>query len=347
MNDKTYSSNKMDDLILSSIYSYYVKYENMVDIINQQFAGSSATSVNIFIDVNDILCTTENKMVTSSPDIHLSNPLILITGLINMAAHYRQFFKTRYSCATKIYFINSIDNIIAPLYDKKYFHKRPKSKEYIVDDNLMHQICNYIYDVQYISTRVDFGTYTSFIMSYNVDNNPNIIITKDPFELQLCTKSNTFVLRPRKYRGQDTSYMANITNAFYYYNGELHLSATALTTFMALVPPNAKGFKGCGIRKSTAIDILKEYNGRFGIKYPWDTEKEFAKINNLCSKPFNVSEVANRFKAFDIGYLHLRGFKNLPESRLYNGIVNLYDPQGMKKINETFFADNPLDFEVL
>lgn len=349
------ASTKIDEAILNFIYSYYVRYNRLAQLVNSEFAGSNATEVNLLIDVGDILCKVESysKMYKVPP----SNDLVLMAGLINLVAHYRQFFKSRYSCATKIWLIDSRNNTISPLYDRSFRPKVP-SEQYLFDDTIFDAMCKYIPDVQYVYGRVDFATIASFIIGYHDSIFPYIAITKDPFEFQLCSRKNVWVLRPKKNGKDDVSYFVNNKNAIQCYIAEtfhnskeqLNIDSDLIGVVMALTRVPTRGLKSL-YTLPTAVDMLENRieSGSIPLKYPWDPDAFFKGISvcnaNCIDK--NISILTNRFKAVEMVYFQLLGYKQMPESKIYNGVINLYDPKGMQAINEKYFKDYPLDLEVL
>ena len=349
------ASAMIDDNILNFIYSYYVKYSRFTELINKEFAGSSATEVNLLIDVGDILCKVEaySRMYNVPP----SNDLVLMAGLINLVAHYRQFFKTRYGCTTKIWLIDSRDNSISPLYDKSFRPKIP-GEQYMIDGSIFDAMCRYIPDVQYVYGRVDFATIASFIIGYHDSIFPYIALTKDPYEFQLCARKNVWVLRPKKKNKDDISYLVNNTNAIYYYCKEtfkkipctMNYPTDIIGIIMALTRVPTRGLKSM-YSLDNALNILnyRISKSSVALKYPWDPQLFFNGLDQCVNRSINkdIPQLVNRFKAVDSVYFQLLGYKEMPESKIYNGIINLYDPKGMQEINEKYFKNYPLDLEVL
>ena len=341
-------SESYDNLTISTMYSYYVKYENLVSIINKEFYNSNSTNVNLFVDVHGILVNMRKNKVTI-------NQYAFIAGLINLAAHYRQFFKTRYQCTTKIWFINALDNIIPHYYSKTFNHNTDVDA---IDDNLMKQLCNYIPDIMYVTCRVDCSTMAIKISEDEKLIDPCILISKDPFEFQICEYENFYVLRPKKYRGQDTSYIVNRSNAVEYYSGDLSYGHEVIKGFDATAMPVLMALWGVPSRKVLTkfrmpkpIDLLNNYIDQYYVyRYPWDIEAFFQQLSeaNGGSIDRNIFDLINRFKAVDTVYFQSIAYESLPDYKTdYTGMVNLYDPRGMQDINEKYFKAYPLDLEVL
>lgn len=340
-------SESYDNLTISTMYSYYVRYEKLTELINKQFYNSNATNVNLFVDVHGILVNLRENKVSI-------NQYAFIAGLINLAAHYRQFFKTRYQCTTRIWFINALDNIIPHYYNKTFDHNTNVDT---IDDNIMKQLCNYIPEVAYVTCRVDCATMAVKIAKDEKLIDPCILISKDPFEFQICAYDNFYVLRPKKYKGQDTSYLVNKLNATEYYSMYISyghetvkgFDATILPVLMALwrVPSRKVLTK---FRMPKPIDLLKNYVSKYTYRYPWDIETFFQRLSEANDGIIdrNIFDLTNRFKAVDAIYFQSVAYESLPDYKTdYTGIVNLYDPRGMQEINEKYFKAYPLDLEVL
>ena len=94
---------------------------------------------------------------------------------------------------------------------------------------------------------------------------------------------------------------------------------------------------------------IRVANSSVPLKYPWDPNLFFNGLDYYVSGSINkdIPQLVNRFKAVDSVFFQLLGYKEMPESKIYNGIINLYDPKGMQEINEKYFKDYPLDLEVL
>ena len=58
-------------------------------------------------------------------------------------------------------------------------------------------------------------------------------------------------------------------------------------------------------------------------------------------------ELVCRLQACDTSIGQALAYQSTAESKLYKGIVNIYDPNGIKEINDTHFKSCPLDLNVL
>ena len=97
--------------IESILYGNYIKYDKMSELVESNFKGSTSTTVNIFIDIYSMF-----RNVHMSDSLNSNNQLILSSSIINLCAHIRHFFRSRYKVESNIYIVHS-DNI--PEYNKK------------------------------------------------------------------------------------------------------------------------------------------------------------------------------------------------------------------------------------
>lgn len=357
-----FSSVKIDDIVMNAIYGYYVKYDVLTKLINKEYAGSNANTLNLFIDVNNVLCKIED--LANRYNVNPSSNLVIMSGLINMAAHYRQFFRSRYGCATRIWLINSINNVISPLYDQSFLYAKnhPKNISTMIDGELMEMVCNYIPDVMYYQCSVEFTTGVAYIISKENNTFPSLVITKDNFAFQLAGHQNVKVLRPSKNKNGDYSYIINSDNLTQTYLQSLKSNETSvipsslIAVLMAMTRVPSRGVSSL-IHINKALELLS-----YGIlvnsnlmKYPWDPQYYFQQLSdainvnripttNIIQK--DIPFLVNRFKAIECVYFHLIGYKDMPEALMFKGMINLYDPKGVKEINEKYFKDCPLDLEV-
>ena len=96
---------------------YNIRYDKLMELIPSYFAGSSATEINLYIDITPMIkqcCCDCNVADSKDKDI------ILVSSIINMCAHYRQFFKSRLGVYAHIYIV--LSSMVTP-YNKKHVKK--------------------------------------------------------------------------------------------------------------------------------------------------------------------------------------------------------------------------------
>ena len=140
----------LDQLIIGVIRGYYIKYNRLAMLINAQFKNSSATSVDMYIDLMDIFCKVDKAITDDS--LALENPLAITSAIINLTAHYRNFFYSWYKCTTRFWIINAKSNSLSTKYFPG-FEERTLSpmmnRLYELNVETLKMLCNYINDIQY------------------------------------------------------------------------------------------------------------------------------------------------------------------------------------------------------
>lgn len=353
-----YNSANLDTLISNCIYGYYIRYDRLAQLINSEFYNSNATEVNIYIDLRDILRHVDRYIINSK--IPITNAFVLTAGIINMVAHYRNFFATRYQCTSKFWIIDSVDNVIAKKMCNE-FSVTPLSTnmQQLYDTNIgfLELICQYINNVQCERTTVDFVTKSISIDKIeNKTGNPVFLITKDPFSFQACMYPNVYILRPKKNQTGDISALIKNENAVYWYMSEISknpkiiepIPVDQLGMLMALSRVPSRHL-GTIFTLSSAQTILHNtYVSDRSNQYIWDLNK-FLDTMMRCNggRIKNIDQIRYRYLACEVVRYQGTAYESLPESKTYNGIVNLYDPRGIQSINNEYFKSCPLDLNVL
>lgn len=348
-----------NDWVLGCIHGYYVKYERLIQLVNFHFRGSDAHYIDLFIDMTDIMRKLNNFL--SSQQGIVNNGLVVASGIINMVAHYRYFFRTRYRCDTRIWIIASIDNKQAPLQFNEFVPamkslNKVTQELYTNNLDLLNIICRGIGNVQLEICNCDFATKVMQIRSYEYNTSPAICISKDPFTFQFCGSQDPYpyVLVPIKHKGIDDSIIVTRENAVDEYiraissgktDQNIHscVDSQHLSVFMGLTRVPTRSIKTM-YTVPTALKIIK--NADHG--YPYDLSYFIdTLVSRTGGKLKNPYELMARIRACDTCYLQLAGYKSSPEASMYTGIVNIYDPAGVQQINNQYFSKYPLDLNAL
>lgn len=342
------------------IGSYAVRYRTLAPMINTEYSGCGATTLNLFVDVADMLKTIARQPVDSP------NPYSITSSIINLCAHYRNFFREYYQTHTRIFLITSIlttdlNRKFLPEYNKTVFGDNPMANSIIKDSiDMLNLLVPYIEDIHFCITNYEFGVYVYDIIAYDLKEHnfscPGIVITKDIYNYQLVSDDESMVriLRPKKEGKDDTSYIINDKTAIYYYcknrrveyiNNNINSSLLSFIFAMTRLPErNLKSIHQIpatikalnqvvesGIvmnQRTTAIDYLCE---------------QMVKNTNIKIRdPFLIFQ---RFRAIDIESQYLAYCAD--SFMKYSGIKNLHDPVTVKEISMKYFKDCPLDLNVL
>lgn len=346
------------------IYGSYVKMDRLQEIVFRTFSNTSiaeATHLNVFVD----LYSTLHSVFSEHFRVNIENITDITSGIINMCGHYRKFFKGL-GVSTTFYLIYS-DNICD--FNRKFvanynelFYKKSQIKMFrdIVDNNLelLNTICPYLPNIHFIRS---IANWESSVIMANIietinDGNPNLIISRDLYPMQLCALYPwTSYLYPLKFRGQDLSLMIplnekpNFREEFWtlYIKDKLNKPKMDLDQISPLnfsVIASINGFNCRGLNLLYNLSMAKKVI--LGISNGEDIKiSDFQLLNdeNAC-KMVNVQQVIQRMKALDVSFA-LPYYKQDPESKYK--FINLNDPGTINMINAKYFEKNPLELQKL
>lgn len=347
------------------IYGSFVKMNRLEKITFETFSNTSiasATNLNIFIDLYSVLKSIFSEHYRTD----ISDYTAITSGIINMCSHYRSFFR-RLSVNTKFFIVHSFNTCdINRKFISEYndvFFKKSQIKVFndVAMNNfeLLDLICPYLPDIFFIKSSRNFESaviIANIIETIN-DGNPNLIISKDLYPLQLCTLyPYTSYLYPIKHRGGiDDSIMIPISEKqnfkYEFWNLVSNIRNVNVANFQNISPINFPLFSAMNrfpernLQSLTSIatfrNFIERVIGNKDIKIISDqlyTDLEL--ISNV-----QVSLIESRLKTLDVQFM-LPYYKNDPESKEYN-FSNLNDDSAVNMINSKFFSHNPLDLQKL
>lgn len=348
------------------IFSNCVKYDKLSELIQFAFSGSSATELDIYVDMYSVIKSLYSKNhVTDISDYNS-----LAAGFINLCAHYRDFFRKNLGVKTNFFLVASynccdMNKLLVPNYNKTIDIAR-KSNQNItqfIDYNLdlLNTLCPYLPDIYFIKSE-----YEAAVVMYNImnkryesgDKNPNLIISKDPYVYQLLSYNlDTAYLRPRKYYGEDTSTIVGAisTNAptmiellWEQFSSMHNWKYDGIGDMIPMYMSNVLAFTSVAERNIRSILNVKTIKGiirNSNIPGIQTVQTIFENNSNLPSlRSCSLELLVNRYKAIDLNFQN-EIFKDTVESKLIR-FDNLYDPKNVQHINSKYFNDN-LDLERL
>ena len=208
------------------IYSNCIKYNVLTNLIDASFKGSNDTCINIYIDLYNIV----RSLYANKYQVIIEDYLSLASGIINLAGHYKAFFKYKYKVLANIYLIwstncSSINRKLIPNYNKEMYNRLISPMHTTIDDiintniNILDLLCKYIPNIYFIHTQYESGVVMGYLINKN-NSIPNLIISKDIYPYQLLSYyPNTYYLRPYKDIMNDNNDLSMIISTPYkYYN---------------------------------------------------------------------------------------------------------------------------------
>ena len=348
--------NNVEDIL----YGSFVKMNRMQELTINTFSNTSiagATELNIFVDLYSVL----KPFFSEHYRTVITDNTAITSGIINLCSHYRAFFK-RLSVRTKFYLIYSsnccdINEKFVAGYNSafKVKYEIPMFNSLAMDNfELLDLLCPYLPDIHFI--RRVRGYEVSVIIAHIIqmlhDGNPNLVISKDLYPLQLTYMyPYTSYLFPIKGINGDTSIMLPISEKYNYkesfWNLISHIRKTKLDYIDKISPVNFVVWTALNRFPERSIDMVTNAVGASGIIHKLVGNEDIEVIpqqmymDEKISQKIPVAKVEARIKALDVKFM-LPYYQSDPESKSIK-FINLQDPQAVNMINAKFFANNPLD----
>lgn len=341
------------------LYGYYIKYDRLFQITNECFKDVESNVLDIYVDLYDMLKPIYKR------DIYADKNFVIVSAIINLAAHLRGYYWSRHRVQTRIFLVYGESSTIShkqfcPTFGDDEFRgtlNYAKNDEFIHSQlELVKILAGYIYDVYYIPKKSDFS---SFVFG-NIMQNPNIpaaVLTKSKYAYQipaLCP--NAILFRPKKYAGADTSFYVDHRNVLRMFYAKINAEDTlqALSTInpqllsVLITMTNLYDYKLTTIMNTVqAIKMLKYAIDHHKINNAYNSDIDYL-YNALegIVKYVDPTTFKFRFNAVDLIFQH-RIYNSSAESKDISWYINLSDPNTVRRINNTYFADNPLDLNNL
>ncbi|MGL5330979.1 MAG: hypothetical protein ACRDD7_17080 [Peptostreptococcaceae bacterium] len=347
-------------LIEQLLNTNYVKYNRLVEIVNEAFKGSNANSINVYIDLYSIL-----KVLFSDKIYNIDDYTSVTACIVNMCAHYRDFFRTRYKTESVIYLVYSEN---AAYLNKQFYPEYNSKNEFIMNRHthvkdmiktnleLLNTLCPYLPDIHFINSNFEVGVVIYDLICRNeaVNNNPHLVITKDMYNYQLASMNNVTVLRPKKSNGEDISYYINKNNLYHIYlkdrkvdlaNFPMMLNPGLVSLLMTLSSVTERNIKSLLNIKTAAKELFKAIESyRLVNDYNSNIPLVWNAIDNTKTK-IGLTTFNHRFNAIDIRFQHSVYMTSSEHHSI--SLTNLYDPDTVRGINNSYFKNNPLDLNRL
>lgn len=351
------------DTLLGVIYGYYTQYVVLKPISNDAFARTRADKLSIFIDLDDIFVHLDRY----AKNMSMSNDMIeaITSGLINMCAHYRNFFNNTFGVATYIFMIGnaSPNGYVESRLCGEYNHPQLSPTMMVCKNSVMQMlqyISAYIPDIYAIDHGYDFNAMVVSITDqsqFNIETMPGLVISKDETTLLLGAEGLT-ILRPKKYKGSDLSYMvlpemaydiyiATRTNKPIIPHSNDNLMLGVLVSIAGLSQRKIKSSRAINSVASAISKCVSDPNNRVINSSYISDENLLEIIRVLKIKDELTNPILERYHSLCPSISSNAMKMSGDFIKAYNKLVNIYDPEKMKKLNETTFKKYPLDLNAL
>lgn len=361
--------------IYNSLFKNYITYDRLFQMNTKAFYGKTeAVHANIFIDIRSF---TNSLFKNSNIRYEYKDKQTPIaSSLINLAIHLRHYYKSRHNTETKIYLVWGA-NLISML-PKHGDYNAHNNMAFMVNSNmrdilknsldLLKTLCPYLSGIYYvdvgscetslgIQTLIDFPDKSGIYKGV-----PNIIYSKDPYACQLvATNSYTFMFYCSKHSGKD----GTTDNSFIIEKKNLYEAFSVINkyTTRAYYPTNVAMFNvvialsGMKCRHvdgpmsyTNACKLIAKYEDIIPHGLRGDplltriTLSELDTLSDTERKAILNDSIIDNNEELDIGINKVVFVLNRPEvASIFDGCIDLYSPEDIKRINDKFFVNYPLD----
>jgi hypothetical protein len=353
--------------IESIVFTNAVKKDRMRELINYAFVGSKATKINVYIDLYPII----RSMYADSYQVVVDDYIGLSAYLINLCGHYRSFFKYFYRVDTVFYLVMGkncpgINNQLVPNYNAVMNNRLMGPIRSAMDEisntniGILNILCPYLPDIHFIRSirNYEVAVIIADIIEKLNDGQPNLIISKDLYPLQLCYMyPYTSYLYPRKTRTEgDMSIMVPIlekTQEFRYQfwnivaerrkikvDSLLNINPVNFTLYSAMTRFPERNVLPITRTQAEAVKFILKLGGDRLPVLPSQLD-----YDQEISMAIPTSIVQARYKALDVQYI-LQFYREDVECRDIK-IQNLDDNGTIANINAKYFGNNPIDINRL
>ena len=357
-------------------YLYYksmVKYERLSSLVNDYYKNSDSNFIDLYIDVSSFIDDLIKKNNQLQGNMDGGDNLYIASWLINLCAHYRRFFRTRYSVETTIFLIcrNIGDN-------GKEFRRIINCVEYdrgvpveswitVFNYNMdiLNNFVKYLPNIEIMQTNYEFSSKFLYVKNTRDKSIPAMIISDDIANIQLCDKTpanDVCVVMPNKYSGDDISVLVSQMEAIPYFiskrkipNAELFSSDPYfyIPLMLAMSGCKNRGFKSIYSISQTVSSINKLFSdGLISPGNPTSIDRVITLISSMYqNKATYNKQIIDRFNCLSAAMQSLFFFNNITGDQLditpYTGIVNLHNPGAVNEIVSKVFANHEIDLNNL
>ena len=343
-----------NSMVENVVYGEYIRYDFMQTLVSLEFPASTADHVNVFIDLYDIMNRINRATMEDEDPIE-----IISSGILNMIAHYKNYFWSRHQVTCNVIFVYGNPNVDAICCDIPEYNQ-VGNKELCESVSLALDRVNLL--IPYIpGAYIKYGYAESAVIIKNILYNelfapyPSIVISSSQYMYTLPGMAdkdmNEIVVFRNKYTraGGRTAYSYNEINAVNAFIAETRnivcqvpINPDIITLIMALcgVPGrNVKSIKNTEQALIMGSSMPPEIIDDIPAMYSFMKSYCKAKKQKLISE----EEFTHRYCGLSLD-IQLQRYQNNPNSMDFSFLQKLDNPDGVRFINSQYFPRYPLKF---
>jgi len=333
-----------------------IRFTKLDELISNNCSDiTNKSNINVFINFETILSTLTKGDIEKYFRMTRNNKVFeFISNILNLASHYRLYFsKNKLFSKIFIYIGYPFDSVfknksINPNYRCTYNHKYGAgmtnfSTHDVVSESIDQSktIFEYIDNVYLIASGIVEPALIPTIVNDDQDNKAiNFLVTKDPYEYQYVNKGY-YILRPKS----DKSYLVSKNNVIDIMKQENNIVSDIMvdTEYLPFIlsllgdkKRNIEKVRGIGFgRLIKLIQLNLDMNilspNVFNINLLSDVLKP--EIRDILLKNYYCTDVDTQMKLLNFRDKHI----------ILDQLKDKFDNDGLKKMNEMYFRENPIN----
>lgn len=353
--ESMFNYKKIRYVVLDELLKPYITYES-----------KEINTVNFYIDVYSIIKNLYTPSIMESTTFSNDTVPTIVSQIINIAAHYRNYIWTRLGKYSNIYFVFSdkkdpflvnINNEYKGRYYSKYVDVNPtfSSMNKVIKKsiNLIKLIVDYLPNIYFINSQnIDINVCIYYLMNKSKKGEKNIILTRDKVQYQLVL-NEAIVL---DLKGNDTKVIDKLTlldellpkkNQDYTINllPEFYLPILAIA--------GLKSYSLTGVPKYGNLKTIKLLDnlviqGKLSnITYTLDGFLEVLKDNKTFKDESYLEIIKSDYQCLNIEFRY-QSLKIKEIIKIIDEcLINRVDAAGLRHINDTILGEHYIMLEEL
>lgn len=335
---------------------YKIKYNKMNELLSMDIAPvfDPKKPVNVYISLDKLFKDLMKKPIDEKVRSEMDDRKIFepIANLLNLAAHYRNFF-TKNKLYSRIILFGSVpdkyDNLVNRLLCEDYRKNLEgvfNQPEHLYIKNLLCEsmpfaktIVEYIEDVHLVITNEIEPSLVPRILMDTINDGVNIIITKDPYEYQYVNYDFT-ILRPKK----EKSYLINKGNLMDVLKKEnecLNTNSVHPSFYPFILSLLGDRFRNISKIKKVGLSTILKTICDAQSKDLIGTHDVNISLLSTIINPTYVHRVDNNFSIIDLE-TQFRTTVGVRSYDILQQINNKFDNTSLRLINDRYFTEYPI-----
>lgn len=311
------------------LFSRFIRYDVLDNFIRSNSSSMvlTQTPVDIYIDIQSVY-----KHVLSE-ELLSEDVKVLSINILNLAAHYRHFFKSRYGVNTRIFMVNSVQNTSKNIFEQVNASNRDMF-------TIVKKITPY-FPLTYYIDKQNYSASAIIMNLLQTETLPkkfaSLVVSNDIYGYQIpAYVPNTFLIRP----STNTKFITinNVIDSMYPRKGSTvtsDLNPGLLPVIMAYHKCPELGMEMLNNFKTT-ISIIRDKISKNQILNGYNSPIMFKNESEDIFRRVYLSDLMTLTKAYSNSYETLVNNWKIYKACDYNALINILDTKINTDVDNLF-----------